>query len=163
MEYLVRTDMHRLTRIDDVILHTQVVARGEPSTLAKLTIVGDIALGHNTQDTSLLQHKRTVIQGTAHIDGSTYYVYIVIHPGSLGKASYSLLALPQQRLLREEVATSITRDAQFGEDSHLGTLLMGTMRQGDELLYIIFRVGHADQGYGSTHFDESVLHNISDL
>ena len=48
VEYLVRTYVHLLSGIQNVVLHAQVVACAEPSALVKLAVVGDIAFGHDT-------------------------------------------------------------------------------------------------------------------
>ena len=97
-------------------------ARGKPSALVELVVVGQIDLRHYAYHLSVAKENRTVIQAVAVGERSAHNHSHVDAAGSLCQMHDGLDGSIEQRTVVEEVGTGVASERELGEDQKLNTL-----------------------------------------
>ena len=143
------------------LLGLQVGGRGKPALLVELVVVGQVGLGHQSQQAPMLHHGGTVVEQRADAHGQAHHHDDVELAGEVEQHQQALLGLVEQQLLAEQVLTAVARERQLGEDDDLGALALGLCNLTLYLLNVVFHVSHANTWYGSGHFYQSVFHFVT--
>ena len=136
-------------------------ARGKPTLLVKLFVIGQIALGYHAQNLAPLKRHGAVVQTVAPRHRYTRHTQQRARGGRVEQLRQSLLCLLDQQGVPEQVATGISRNRQFGKDDDLHAQTLGLGNLSRYLLGIISAIGHLHTGDSRRHFYESeILYHI---
>ena len=142
----------------DPVLHA--AAGGEPPLLVKFPIIGQIRLGNQSQNLSILYNSSAIIQFVVPFIpyGQTQSCHDVQIPGGLQDRLQSLFGALEQGVLQKQIAAGIAGEAQLRQDQDFHPLLVCLPHQGENLLRIIAAVRHPDLGGAGGHGDKTVSH-----
>ena len=123
-----------------------ITPRRKLALFVELTVIRQIGLGHDPQDTPLVDHDRAVeelvleAQGCAHQEDGRKGAALgdEVREGGLGRI--------EQRVLVEQVVAGIGRDAHLGKERDGGVGVRGAAGQGQRPLGIVGRIGDAQEG-----------------
>ena len=138
----------------------EVLGRGKPPFLIKLTVVGQKRFWHHAEDAPLLDDDGTVEQQVAHLDGCADDGDHVLAHRKLQEAQHRLLRPVDEGALAKQVLAGVAREGEFGEDDHLDMLALGLVDEALDLLQVVVEVCDAHAGDGGGHGKESVLHSL---
>ena len=134
--------------------------RSKLALLVKFTVIGQMGLGHQAQDLSLLYNRRAVIQFVVYPHRHAHGGDHLQIPGGLQHRGERLLRPPQQGLLIEQVAAGVARQAQLRQHQHLDPRLFRLAHHGKGLLGVVVAVRQAQLGRAAGHRDKTVFHGI---
>ena len=157
-EGLVRTKAHMLSAQLDPMLHA--MAGGEPPLLIKLPVIGQISLGDQPQNLSILYNSSAVIQFVIPFipNRQPQGRHDVQIPGGLQDRLEALLGTPEQGVLQKQVAAGVAGEAQLRQGQDLHALLVRLPHEGKDLLRVIAAVRHPDLRGAGGHGDKTVFH-----
>ena len=93
----------------------EVLGRGKPALLIELVVVGQIGLGHDTQNGATLDDCSTVEQQTTRLYGQAHHADDIQLARELQQSQEAFLGLVQQQLLLEQILTGIARQRELRE------------------------------------------------
>ena len=132
--------------------------RGEVPRLVELRVVGQAALGHQTQQLASAQHRRAVVQRRAVPHGQAHRHHAVQLLRARKHRHEGFFRALQQRLRQEQVAAGVARKAQFREYDQPRALLRGLYGQFYRALRVERAVRHLKPRRGGANAQKSVLH-----
>ena len=91
----------------------KVLRGGKPALLVELVIVGQIGLGHNTQQRAILDNGSTVEQQATSLYGQTNHTDNIKLTGEVEQHEQSLFSLVQQQLFLKQILTGIAREREL--------------------------------------------------
>ena len=141
----------------------QVEARSEPSLFVELLIVGQVALGHQSEESSFESNGGAVVESTPVLHRNAHHRNDIELTCSLQQLHISQFGGFQQGFLEEKVLTRVGCHRQFREADHLHTLFTSRIDLRQNLFDVVFAVGHLHSRYGGRHFHISVIHDGSNL
>ena len=136
----------------------------EPAVFVELRIVGDVGLGYDAQHTALRENdgavveRRAVAQGGAGDDDQRQFARGFYQPrkGFVGRV--------EQRLLQQEVAAGVGRDAQFGERHDLDAPPGGLLGHRRHPFGVVVAVGDPHVRNGRRHLEKTeIVHRLRDF
>ena len=135
----------------------------EPAQFAELVIIGQIGLGHNAENLTLVQNCGAVVQLAQVAKGKTHHK----QQGQFSGVGYQLLQRLQravlQPLLEEQIPAAVTCDRQFGGDQQTDTVADSRTGGFCDARSVISAVGEPHGGRHRGNFDKTVFHNLVSL
>ena len=131
---------------------------GEPPSLIELPVVGDVGLGHQTQDLSLVDDGGAVVELVVGPHRQAHGGHHIQVPSGLQNGLQALLGPPEQGVLEKQVPAGIAGEAQLGQAQHPHPLLVRLPHEGKYLFRVIAAVRHPDLGGAGRYLYKSVPH-----
>ena len=130
--------------------------------LIELVIVGDVTLGHQSQEPAVGDGSGAVVELGVHARRQARDHEGIKVPRRLGKAGEAPLSRSKERVLPEQVLTAVARDAKLGQHDELGTVRPYGIRDlCDACLDVSIDIGDPHLWRTGCDLDKSVLHESS--
>ena len=130
----------------------------KPTFLIEFAVVGQVGLGHQTQQLPMAEEGGTVVELAPGPHGQANRQEEVQLLRSRQHLAQGLLRPAKQGVLQKQVAAGVAGQAQLRQAQHLDALLCRLAHKGNTGLGVVGTVGHPDFRGAYSHFDKSVPH-----
>ena len=148
---------HRLLAAEGNVVILRRCGRKLPL-FVKLPVIGQMGLGYDAQNGSLLYNHRAVIQFVVHPHRHSHGGDDFQIPGRLQHRGQGLFGTPQQGILIEKIPAGIARQSQLRQHQHLGPGLLGRAHHGKGLLSVVITIRQTQRRRAAGHGNKTVLH-----
>ncbi len=138
------------------------VAGGELAALVELAVVGQVGLRHDAEDAALGEDDGAVVEQGVDLEGEADDADERQPPRRVEDHCQRLQTGVEEGALVEEVLAGVGRQAQLGEEGERGALVGRLAQEGDGLLGVVDRIGHADRRQGDRHTHEVVVVEVEE-
>ena len=135
--------------------------RCEVALFVKFAVVGNVDLGDQAEDASVLAEGRAVVEAAAHGHRQTHRRHQVLAPGGLQHGAQGRLGAPQQSRLQKEIAAGVGCQPQLRKHQNLYAPRRRLLDEGSRGLGVVDAVGHRHFRRGHGHGDKSISHSHS--
>ena len=139
-------------------------ARREPAVFVELPVVGDIGFGNHAQHFALREDHGAVVERRPVAQGSACDQREGEFARGAHQAFQRLVGRVEQRLLQQEVAAGVGRDAQFGERHDLDAPPGGLLGHRRHPFGVVVAVGDPHVRNGRRHLEKTeIVHRLRDF
>ena len=133
-------------------------ARGELALFVELAVVGQVGLGHKTQQLPAAQHSGAVVQLAVHHQRQTHQRDHIQLFCFVQQGAQSVQCALLQRALQEQIAAGVAGQAELGKHRQLHAAGGGILQAGKDLPGVICAVRHPQSGGESGSFQKTIFH-----
>ena len=139
-------------------------ARREPAVFVELPVVGDIGFGNHAQHFALREDHGAVVERRPVAQGSACDQREGEFARGAHQAFQRLVGRVEQRLLQQEIAAGVGRDAQFGERHDLDAPPGGLLGHRRHPFGVVVAVGDPHVRNGRRYLEKTeIVHRLRDF